>query len=91
MPFWSKKKEAKSGLDDSTAIRIVMGEQVRDVSYKELCLSNKMSIEALASLLLKKGIITTEELLNEINKLRQEGSKAAVQVKANDNGGPQHK
>ncbi len=45
------------------------------VTPDELIYSNMMQIEALMRLLVKKGIITKDELQAEYKELRQEGKK----------------
>ena len=47
------------------------------VTYKEIAYSNMMSIEALVSLLTRKGIITEQEILDELKaiKIRDEKEK----------------
>ena len=47
------------------------------VTYKEIAYSNMMSIEALVSLLTRKGLITEQEILDELKaiKIRDEKEK----------------
>ena len=47
------------------------------VTYKEIAHSNMMSIEALVSLLTRKGLITEQEILDELRaiKLRDDKEK----------------
>jgi len=40
------------------------------VTYEEIAYSNMMSIEALVSLLTRKGIITEQEILDELKAVR---------------------
>jgi len=49
----------------------------KTVTYEEIAYSNMMSIEALVSLLTRKGLITEQEILNELKaiKLRDEKEK----------------
>jgi len=49
----------------------------KTVTYEEIAYSNMMSIEALASLLTRKGLITQQEILDELKaiKLRDEKEK----------------
>jgi len=65
-----KSGEAKS--PGRIALKIVMGDKERDVTYEELCLSNTLAQEALARLLVKKKIIKSEELLKEMEQVRKE-------------------
>lgn len=54
------------------ALKIVMGDKQRDVTYEELCLSNNLACEALVKLLVKKKIFKSEELLKEMEEIRKE-------------------
>ena len=65
-----KSSEAKSL--GRVALKIVMGDKERDVTYEELCLSNTLAQEALARLLVKKKIIKSEELFKEMEQVRKE-------------------
>jgi len=49
----------------------------KTVTYEEIAYSNMMSIEALVSLLTRKGLITEREILDELKaiKLRDEKEK----------------
>ena len=49
----------------------------KTITYEEIAYSNMMSIEALVSLLTRKGIITEREILNELKaiKIRDEKEK----------------
>jgi hypothetical protein len=49
----------------------------KTVTYEEIAYSNMMSIEALVSLLTRKGLITEQEILDELKaiKLRDEKEK----------------
>ena len=40
------------------------------VSYEEIVYSNMMSIEAIVSLLTRKGLITQQEILDELKAIR---------------------
>jgi len=40
------------------------------VSYGEIAYSNMMSIEAIVSLLTRKGLITQQEILDELKAIR---------------------
>lgn len=65
------KKKKTDELDDDIAMRIMAGGKTRDVSYRELLLSTNLSFEALMSVLVKKKLITPEELLQEIELIRK--------------------
>jgi len=49
----------------------------KTVTYEKIAYSNMMSIEALVSLLTRKGIITEQEILDELKaiKIRDEKEK----------------
>ena len=47
----------------------------KSVSYKEIAYSNMMSIEALVSLLTHKGLITQQEVLDELMAVRARNGK----------------
>ena len=49
----------------------------KTITYEEIAYSNMMSIEALVSLLTRKGIITEQEILDELKaiKIRDEKDK----------------
>ena len=40
------------------------------ISYEEIVYSNMMSIEAIVSLLTRKGLITQQEILDELKTIR---------------------
>lgn len=58
--------------DKRVALRIIVGDQQREVTFDELCLSNNLAQEALVRLLVKKKIFQSEELLQEIEQVRKE-------------------
>lgn len=62
----------KGGIDKDVALKIVMGDREKEVSFRELCLSNNLSQEALVSLLVKKKLIEPKELLEEIRRVKEE-------------------
>ena len=45
------------------------------VTYEEIAYSNMMSIEALVSLLTRKGLITQQEILDELKAVRLRDEK----------------
>ena len=45
------------------------------VSYEEIAYSNMMSIEAIVSLLTSKGLITQQEILDELKAIRVRDEK----------------
>ena len=54
------------------AIKLVTGDQVREISYEELALSMHMSQEALVKVLIDKKIISPEEFLKALREVKQE-------------------
>ncbi len=42
----------------------------KTITYEEIAYSNMMSIEALVSLLTRKGLITEQEILDELKAIR---------------------
>lgn len=54
------------------ALKILIGDKQKDVTYDELCLSNNLAQEALVRLLVKKKIFKSEELLKEMEQVRKE-------------------
>ena len=54
------------------ALRVLIGDKQKDVTYDELCLSNNLAQEALVRLLLKKKVFKSEELLKEMEQVRKE-------------------
>ncbi len=58
--------------DRRIALRIKVGDQEREVTFDELCLSNNLAQEALVRLLVKKKLFKPEELVQEIEQVRKE-------------------
>jgi len=58
--------------DKRVALRIIVGDKEREVTFDELCLSNNLAQEALVRLLVKKKILKPEELIQEIEQVRKE-------------------
>ncbi len=54
------------------ALRMVVDGKERKISYQELALSNNLAQEALVRLLVRKKLIDPNELLEEINKVKNE-------------------
>ena len=61
-----------SGDISTPALKMVIEGEERDVSFAELTLSNNLAQQALARLLMKKGIFTAEELLEAMTEVRKE-------------------
>ena len=58
------------------ALTIQAGEQTKDVTYDELTLSNNLSQEALARVLIEKKIFEPKELLEMMDRVRKERYRA---------------
>jgi len=58
--------------DKRVALKILIGDKQKDVTFEELCLSNNLAQEALVRLLMKKKIFKPEELLKEMEQVRRE-------------------
>jgi len=54
--------------DKRVALKMVMGDKVRDVTFEELAITNNLAHRALVSLLVRKGIIDPKEFLEELKK-----------------------
>ena len=54
------------------ALKIISGGQEKEVTFDELTLANNLSQEALVRVLVRKNIVTPQELLEELQKVRQE-------------------
>ena len=54
------------------ALKIVTGGQEKKVTYDELTLANNLAQEALVRVLVRKNIVTAQELLEELQKVRTE-------------------
>ncbi len=65
-------KQQKNKPDSQIIMRIVKDGETRDVTVKEFLLSVNLSVEALTSVLVSKGIIMPEDLLQELDKIQKE-------------------
>jgi hypothetical protein len=54
------------------ALKIQIGDQVREVTFDELTLSNNLGLEALVKVLVDKGVFKPDELQSEMNRIRKE-------------------
>jgi len=54
------------------AIKLVIGDQIREVSYEELALSVNMAQEALVTVLIDKKIISPDDFLKALKEVREE-------------------
>lgn len=59
-------------LSKRIALKVVVGDQVREVTYDELTLSNNLGLEALVKVLVDKGVFKPEELQKEMERIRKE-------------------
>ncbi len=78
MALFSKNKKDESVKDDSSeiALRMVMGDETREVSYNELTLSNNLAQQALVRLLINKNIIEPNELMEMMETVRKENYRS---------------
>jgi hypothetical protein len=53
-------------------LRIQVGDQVREVTFDELTLSNNLGLEALVKVLVDKGVFKPEELQSEMDRIRKD-------------------
>ena len=58
--------------DNTGAIKIQIGDQVREITIDELTLSNNLGLEALVKVLVDKGVFKPEELQSEMDRIRKE-------------------
>ena len=58
--------------ENRVALRMVIDGKERDVTFEELALSNNLAQEALVRLLIEKKLFTARELLDWIEKVKQE-------------------
>lgn len=58
--------------DNKIALKMVVNGKERDVTFEELALSNNLAQEALVRLLIEKNILTAREMLDWIEKVKQE-------------------
>jgi hypothetical protein len=54
------------------ALKVVVGDQVREVTFDELTLSNNLGLEALVKVLVDKGVFKPQELQKEMERIRKE-------------------
>ncbi len=58
--------------DRRVALKILIGDKEREVTFDELVLSNNLAQEALVRLLVKKKVLKPEELVQEMERVRKE-------------------
>ncbi len=54
------------------ALKVVVGDQVREVTFDELTLSNNLGLEALVKVLVENNVFKPEELQKEMERIRKE-------------------
>ena len=54
------------------ALKIQIGDQVREVTFDELTLSNNLGLEALVKVLVDKGVFKPDELQAEMDRIRKD-------------------
>ncbi|MBI5266564.1 MAG: hypothetical protein HY851_04945 [candidate division Zixibacteria bacterium] len=62
--------------ENKVALKMVVDGKERDVTFEELALSNNLAQEALVRLLIEKNLFTARELLEWIEKVKQERYRA---------------
>jgi hypothetical protein len=58
--------------DNKIALKMIVDGKERDVSYEELALSNNLSQEALVRLLIQKKVFEPKELIELMEKVKNE-------------------
>ena len=58
--------------DKKIALKIIAEGKEKEVTYDELTLANNLAQEALVRVLVKKNLVTPQELLDELQKVRAE-------------------
>jgi hypothetical protein len=58
--------------DKRVALRVIMGDKEKEITFDELVLSNNLAQEALVRLLVRKKIFKPEELVSEMEKVKKE-------------------
>lgn len=66
---------------DEDAISVNIGGEEKEISLKDLCLSNQLNITTLMSLLIKKDIISQEEYMKELERFKDADQSGAAQIK----------
>lgn len=54
------------------ALRVIIGDKEKEITFDELVLSNNLAQEALVRLMVRKGIFKPEELVQEMEKVKKE-------------------
>ena len=58
--------------DRRVALRVIMGDKEKEITFDELILSNNLAQEALVRLLVEKKIFKPEELVQVVETVRKE-------------------
>jgi hypothetical protein len=58
--------------DKRVALRVIIGDKEKEVTFDELVLSNNLAQEALVRLMVRKGVFKPEELVQEMEKVKKE-------------------
>lgn len=53
------------------ALKVVIGDQTREITFDELTLSNNLGLEALVKILVDKGVFKAQELQQEMERIRK--------------------
>lgn len=76
--LFNRRKGSTLSAED-VALKIVFKDkEIRDVSYKELVLSNNMAMKALVNLLLKKGTFEPQEYMDMLKRMQQDGDASTI-------------
>jgi hypothetical protein len=54
------------------AMKMVVDGKEKTISFEELAISNKLTLDALIGLLITKGVFEPKELLDEISRIKRE-------------------
>jgi hypothetical protein len=54
------------------ALKMIVNGQERDITFEELALSNNLAQEALVRLLIEKKVFEAKEMMDMMNKVKQE-------------------
>jgi hypothetical protein len=82
MSLFSRNKNDKHKNTDTseTALKMVMGDETREVSFNELVLSNNLAQQALVRLLINKKVIEPDELMDMMETVRKDNYRSPEQV-----------
>ncbi len=82
MTLFSRNKKEKSSDKDysATAMKMVIGDETREVSFNELVLSNNLAQQALVRLLINKKLIEPDELMEMMETVRKDNYRTPDQA-----------